>query len=82
LRVGFIRAVDAVGRISLPLEYRQLLTIAEGDSIAVTEHDGRIKLESIDSACIFCREREQLLAFKNRMVCQSCLDEIAAPMSV
>ncbi len=78
MRVGFIRAVDAVGRISLPMEYRQLLTIGEGDSMVVTEHNGRIKLEARDSSCIFCRQRELLLAFKGRMICESCLDEIAA----
>ncbi len=78
MRGGFIRTVDAVGRISLPMECRQLLTIGEGDSIAVSELNGRIKLESIDSACVFCREREQLIDFKNRMVCHTCLDEIAA----
>jgi AbrB family transcriptional regulator, transcriptional pleiotropic regulator of transition state genes len=82
MRKGVIRTIDTVGRISLPIEYRQLLTIAEGGAVEISDHSGRIELKAIESACVFCHSQEQLLPFKNRLVCQPCVDEIPAPVSV
>jgi len=79
MRSGFVRAVDQLGRISLPTAYMELLTIAGGDAVELTEHDGRIAVKPLAANCVFCGGESSLMAFKSRWVCRACLDEVPDP---
>jgi len=79
MSAGVVRAVDSLGRISLPAAYMEWLTIGGGDSVEVFEHSGRIVLKPLAEHCVFCGSQADLRAFKNRYVCKACLDEVPYP---
>jgi len=81
MRTGMIRAVDALGRISLPAAYMEWLTIEGGDSVELYEHGGGIALKPLAANCVFCSSQTDLRAFRNRWVCKPCLDEVPEPPS-
>ena len=76
---GMARKVDDLGRIVVPVEFRRLLDIHEGDELEVTLEDDRIVLTRIGKACALCGGTEQLRRFHDRHVCAGCVGELRAP---
>ena len=62
---GIVRKVDELGRIVLPIELRRTLEIAERDS-----------LKKYEPACIFCGDAKDVVNYKGRNICRTCLDEM------
>ena len=73
---GIGRKVDDLGRIVLPVELRRAFDIREGDLLDVGTEDERIVLTKRQSACTFCGTTENLRAYKERRVCEHCVDEL------
>ncbi len=70
------RRVDALGRIVLPAELRRSLGISEGDPLDVSEADGSIVLTRHADSCAICRSETELIEFRGRHICSSCVSEI------
>lgn len=73
---GIIREIDRVGRIVLPIELRQSLSIHEGDSIGIFTDQDKIILQKCEDSCIFCGSTDTLQKFKGKMVCANCKAEL------
>ena len=71
---GIIRKVDDLGRIVLPIELRRVLDIAERDELEIFMENDRIILQKYEPACIFCGSSRNLTLYKNKNVCQNCID--------
>ena len=63
---GIVRKVDELGRIVLPIELRRTLDIAEKDSLEIY----------VDGPCIFCDDARDVVNFKGKNVCPSCIKEL------
>ena len=73
---GIVRKVDELGRIVLPIELRRTLEIAERDSLEIYVEGSTIILKKYEPACVFCGDARDVLSFKGRNVCRSCLESM------
>ncbi len=73
---GIVRKVDELGRIVLPIELRRTLEIAERDSLEIYVEGSTIILKKYEPACIFCGDAKDVVNYKGRNICRSCLDEM------
>ena len=73
---GIVRKVDELGRIVLPIELRRTLEIAERDSLEIYVEGSTIILKKYEPACIFCGDAKDVVNFKGRNICRTCLDEM------
>lgn len=74
---GIIRKVDELGRIVLPIEIRRTLDIAERDELEIYMESDRIILQKFEPACIFCGSSRNLIAYRRKNVCQSCVNKMS-----
>lgn len=73
---GIVRKVDELGRIVLPIELRRTLEIAERDSLEIYAEGSTIILKKYEPACIFCGDAKDVVNYKGRNICRTCLDEM------
>lgn len=73
---GIVRKVDELGRIVLPIELRRTFEIAERDSLEIYVEGSTIILKKYEPACIFCGDAKDVVNYKGRNICRTCLDEM------
>ena len=73
---GIVRKVDELGRIVLPIELRRTLDIAEKDSLEIYVDEDAIVLRKYEPDCIFCGNAKNIVDFRGKNVCSSCLKEL------
>ena len=73
---GIVRKVDELGRIVLPIELRRTLDIDIKDALEIYVEGNSIILKKYEPACIFCGNAKDVLSYKERIICQNCLDEL------
>ncbi|MBY6950317.1 MULTISPECIES: AbrB/MazE/SpoVT family DNA-binding domain-containing protein [Clostridium] len=73
---GVVRRVDDLGRIVIPKELRRTLDIAEKDALEIYTEGEKIILKKYAPACIFCGEASEVINFKGKNICKSCLKEL------
>ena len=73
---GIVRKVDELGRIVLPIELRRTLGIEIKDPIEIYVDGDYIVLKKYEPACIFCGNARDVINFKGRNICSSCLKDI------
>ncbi len=74
---GDIRAIDELGRVVIPMTFRKLLDIKSGDMLEMnlTENSEIVITKAVPS-CIFCSGKENLTAYMNKCVCESCKEKL------
>lgn len=75
---GIVRKVDELGRVVIPIELRRTLDIAEKDALEIYVEGEQIILKKYAPACIFCGQAKNVVQFKNKNVCPTCLKEMTA----
>lgn len=73
---GIVRKVDELGRIVLPIELRRTLDIEEKDSLEIYVDGPSVILRKYAPTCIFCGSAEDLIPFKDKIVCAKCRSEL------
>ncbi|WP_125153130.1 AbrB/MazE/SpoVT family DNA-binding domain-containing protein [Clostridium rectalis] len=73
---GVVRRMDQLGRIVFPKELRRTLSLEEGDGLEIYTEGETIVLKKFEPACIFCSEASEVINFKGKNVCKSCLKEL------
>ena len=73
---GIVRQMDSLGRIVLPIELRRTLDIAQKDSLEIYVDDSAIILKKYQPSCIFCGNADNVIYFKDKRICSSCLEKI------
>lgn len=74
---GITRPVDALGRVVIPMEIRENLNINPKDILDISVQGNQIILTKQESACVFCNNTEDLVAFENKKVCKACLSKLS-----
>ena len=69
---GIVRNVDTVGRIVIPKEIRDVMSINEGDPLEIVKVNNEILLRKYNKGCIFCGEDKGIIEFKGNLVCTEC----------
>jgi AbrB family transcriptional regulator, transcriptional pleiotropic regulator of transition state genes len=73
---GFVRRVDTLGRIVLPVELRRAFDIALKDPIEIYVDGEQVILKKYEPACVFCGQAREISHFKGKNICGSCLKEL------
>jgi len=73
---GIVRKVDELGRIVIPMELRTKLKIEEKDPIEIYVDGTSIVLKKLEESCVFCGNKKDVLMYKNRPVCNKCIQFI------
>ncbi len=73
---GIVRKVDELGRVVIPIELRRTLGIKEKDALEIYVDLEKIILKKYEPACIFCGNADNVTHYKNKIVCNECLNEM------
>lgn len=74
---GIVRKLDELGRITLPIELRRTLHLAERDPIEISTKDDKIILQKYEPVDIFTGEREDLIEYHGKKVSKKSIIEMA-----
>ncbi|MBO4423577.1 MAG: AbrB family transcriptional regulator [Clostridia bacterium] len=74
---GIVRRVDEVGRVVLPIEIRSVLGIESRDAVEIQTEDDRIVIKKYHPSCVFCGSTENVIEFREKLLCRSCIAEIS-----
>lgn len=69
----FVRKIDELGRIVIPVEVRQTLNIREKDPLEISLINNGIFMKKNIPACIFCNSTSELKDFFNKYICKDCI---------
>ena len=72
----FIRKIDELGRIVLPIEIRQNLDIKEKDSLEIFIKDDGVFMKKNIPTCIFCNTTQNLRDFSEKNICYNCINKL------
>lgn len=73
---GVVRKVDELGRIVLPKELRDTLDILEKDPLEIYVNGNEILLKKYEPGCIFCGDAQDVISFKCKNICKTCLQDL------
>ena len=73
---GIVRRVDELGRVVIPIELRRAFDIGERDGIEIYTEGDHIILKKYTNGCSFCGGTKDVVEFKGRAVCKSCIEEM------
>ena len=73
---GIIRKVDELGRIVVPIELRNKLNINVKDEVEIYVDGTSIVLKKFEPNCIFCGNTKNLVQYKDKLICQKCLENL------
>ena len=73
---GVVWKVVELGRIVIPIELRRTMGIEEKDALEIYVDNEKIILRKYEPACIFCGNAEEVLNYKGKNICRSCLTEL------
>jgi transcriptional pleiotropic regulator of transition state genes len=73
---GIVRKVDELGRIVIPIELRRTLDIEIKDPLAIYVEDDRVILMKYNPSCVFCGDAKEIINFKGKNICKSCIEKI------
>ena len=69
---GIVRRVDELGRIVIPMELRNKLSIAEKDSLEIFVDGTAIVLKKYTEGCVFCGSDKKLYSYDSHLICERC----------
>lgn len=72
----FVRKIDELGRIVIPIEIRQSLDIKEKDPLEISLMDNGIFIKKDIASCIFCNSAIDLKNFNEKNICQKCINKL------
>lgn len=72
----FVRKIDELGRIVLPIELRQALNLQEKDSLEIFLKDDGIFIKKSQPCCAFCNSTHSLKPFSGKNICEKCLQKL------
>ena len=74
---GIVRKLDELGRITLPIELRRNLNIADRDPLEIFIEDDQIILQKYEPSDVFSGSTDNLIEYKGKMVSKESIEEMA-----
>jgi transcriptional pleiotropic regulator of transition state genes len=69
---GIVRNLDNLGRVVIPKEMRNLMSIKEGDPVEIIKVNNEVVVRKYNKGCIFCGSSQDISEFKEIIVCNEC----------
>lgn len=70
----YIRKIDSLGRIVIPVDYRKKAGIYDTGEARITEENGRIIIERLTPTCKICGSEKEVNG--ELKVCRCCIEKI------
>lgn len=74
---GIVRRLDSLGRITLPIELRRSLGIADRGSLQIYSEDDKIILTKKKDCDIFTGDEDDLIEYNGLMVSKNSIKELS-----
>ena len=74
--IGIPRKVDHLGRIVVPVEFRRLLGINDGDEVEIALEGDHLVLTKREPGCALCGAITDLRPVRDRQVCGECVAQL------
>lgn len=74
--IGVVRKIDQLGRLVIPKEIRKVLDMPVGTSIEFYTEGDTVVLKKYQPDCLFCSNGDDLIIYKGKHVCASCMKEL------
>lgn len=74
--IGIVRKVDELGRIVIPKELRNTLSIDMKDPLEIFTEGDAIILRKYQPHCAICGEAKEIIGFKGKLICKNCISYI------
>ncbi len=74
--VGIVREVDRLGRVVIPIEFRNVLGLESESPVEIFATNDRIVIKKYHEKCIFCGNDDGLFKIHDLPVCINCINEI------
>ena len=72
------RKVDTLGRIVIPKELRRSFNIVDDkDFLEIYVEGDKIILKKYVDGCFFCGAEDNLCEYREKLICENCVKEIA-----
>lgn len=71
-----VRKIDDLGRVLLPLEYRQGHCITSGDSLMIEDTGEGLLISPLTSRCRLCGSGKDVLTVDGIKVCRGCGEKL------
>ncbi len=75
---GIVRKVDELGRVVIPKETRQMLSINEKDSLEIFIDENSLILKKYSPGCTFCNNITNLMILNGKYICEECREDLKA----
>lgn len=76
-KLGIVRKLDELGRITLPIELRRGLGVGDHDALEIFVEDDHIVLRKYEPVDIFTGEKEDLIDYCGKKVSKASILEMA-----
>lgn len=73
---GIEKRFDELGRILIAKEIRDNLDIEYADSLMIWSFDGGMVIKKIEDECVFCKNKNNLQQFNEKLICDECIEQI------
>lgn len=75
--MGIVRQLDMLGRITIPIELRRSLGIADRESLEIYTEGGKIILAKHEAGDIFTGSQEDLIEYHGKLVSKQSIEELS-----
>ncbi|MCL6595723.1 MAG: AbrB/MazE/SpoVT family DNA-binding domain-containing protein [Firmicutes bacterium] len=72
----FIRTIDELGRVVVPVEFRRRLGLTDGSPLEMFVDGDAIYLAPYREGCLFCGGDLDFGRFRGKPLCRSCAEEL------
>ena len=73
---GIERKVDKLGRVVLPVGYREHLGLAENSKVNISMENEAILITPVGEKCVMCGSKEEIN--KSLSLCPHCIERVKA----
>lgn len=73
---GIVRAIDELGRICLPKEYRKVLGLESFEEVDMQIENGKITIGKFTGCCSLCGSENKFKMFGEKRICIDCLEKL------
>ncbi|MBQ8689632.1 MAG: AbrB/MazE/SpoVT family DNA-binding domain-containing protein [Clostridia bacterium] len=70
----YIKAIDKLGRIALPISFRRKIMLSENDNVIISVEEDTIIIRGAQVKCKLCGKNQA--QEENKKICESCIAEI------
>ena len=70
--ISVIRKMDKLGRVVIPIDFREKFNMKIDDNIEVFIYDDHIGIKKYEKSCVICGAKSDLFEVGDKNICHRC----------